>query len=135
MKRFLIVIALSLVLAGTAFAGGAPNMEPGSWEITTQVNMQGMTIPPTTITQCLTKDDMVPRGGAQNQDCEILDVDASGDTVTWTMRCSGEGGDVESTGRITYHGDRFEGEMTTTIVSTGMTMKSIMTGRRIGDCN
>jgi len=134
MKRFLVVIAVSLALAGMAFAGGSPNMKPGRWEITTQANMQGMTIPPATITQCLTEEDMVPRDGTQNQDCEILDVDVSGDTVTWTMRCRGEGGDVESTGRITYHGDRFEGTTTTTIGSTGMTIQSTLTGRRIGDC-
>jgi len=134
MKRLLAVIAISLAMAGTAFAGGSPNMKPGLWEITTQAKMQGMTLPPTTITQCITKDDMVPRGDTQTQDCEVSDVKTSGDTVTWTMRCSGEGGDVESTGRITYHGDRFEGSMTTIIKEQGMTMESTMSGRRIGDC-
>ncbi|MGM0664355.1 MAG: DUF3617 family protein, partial [Thermodesulfobacteriota bacterium] len=29
------------------------------------------------------------------QECEIIDMKVSGNTVTWTMRCSGQGGDVE----------------------------------------
>ncbi|MFP3928787.1 MAG: DUF3617 domain-containing protein, partial [Desulfobacteraceae bacterium] len=68
------------------------------------------------------------------QDCEVRDVEVSGDTVTWTMRCRSDQGDVESAGRITYHGESFEGTMTTTISGSGMTIKSTMTGRRVGEC-
>jgi hypothetical protein len=132
-----IAMTMTIALAGMALAGGAPNMKPGLWEITTQAKMQGMTIPPTTITQCLSKDDMVPRAGTQakQQNCKVTDVKVSGDTVTWSMRCKGEGGGVESKGSITYHGDRFEGNIITTVGGSGMTIRSTMTGRRLGECN
>ena len=137
MKKGLMLFLLLLVIPFMAHAGGSPNMEPGLWEITTETHMQGMNMPPSTITQCITKDDLIPRPGSQpgqEQECEITDVKVSGDTVTWRMRCTGEGGDVESQGSITYHGDRFEGISTVNIIDAGMTMESHMTGRRIGEC-
>lgn len=73
-------------------------MEPGLWEITTESRTQGMNIRTSTMTPCLTEDDMVPGGANQpGQDCEITDVVTSGDTVRWRMRCAGQGEEVEST--------------------------------------
>ncbi len=131
----LLVVLCCFILPSGAVAGG-PDMEPGLWEITTESRMQGMNIPASTMTQCLTEDDKVPRGATQpGQDCEITDVDTSGDTVRWRMRCSGQGGDVESTGEIRYHGTSFEGHITTEIGGTGMTVESSLTGKRVGDCD
>ena len=135
MKRLvLLAFVCLLVLPAPAVAGG-PDMEPGLWEITTESRMQGMNIPASTMTQCLTEDDMVPRNTQPGQDCEITDLTTSGDTVRWTMRCGGQGEEVESTGQIRYHGTSFEGNITTTIGSTGMTVESTLTGKRLGDCN
>ena len=39
---------------------------------------------------------------------------------------------MKSKGKITYHGDRFEGEMTTEHM--GMVMVTEMSGRRTGPC-
>lgn len=137
MKKILMLCLLLLAIPSMAHAGGSPNVEPGLWEITTTTHMQGMNIPPSTITQCITKDDLVPRPGSQPgqaQDCEITDVNVSGDTVTWRMRCTGQGGTVEGEGSITYQGDRFEGTSTIHIIDAGMTMQSQMTGHRVGEC-
>ncbi|MFP3928558.1 MAG: DUF3617 domain-containing protein, partial [Desulfobacteraceae bacterium] len=62
MKRLFALLVVLIAVTGSAFAGGSPNINPGLWEITTQAEMQGMTMPPTTTTQCLTEDDAVPRG-------------------------------------------------------------------------
>jgi Protein of unknown function (DUF3617) len=49
-------------------------MKEGLWEITTKMKMQGMDMPPVKHTQCITKDDLVPRGSQQpGQECEIAD--------------------------------------------------------------
>jgi len=137
MKKGLMLSLLLLAIPFMAHAGDTPNVEPGLWEITTTTQTQGMNIPPTTMTQCITKDDLVPRPGSQpgqEQNCEITDVNVSGDTVTWRMRCTGQGGNVEGEGSITYRGDQFEGTSTINIIDAGMTMQSHMTGRRIGEC-
>jgi hypothetical protein len=136
MKRLNLLVFLCFFSIPAAAAAGGPNMEPGRWEITTKSRMQGMDIPASTITQCLTEDDMVPRDNAQpGQDCEITDVTTSGDTVRWYMRCGGQGEEVESRGEIRYDGNSFEGHVTTEIGDTGMTVESTMTGKRVGDCN
>ncbi len=134
MKKALFFLLIFLLLPAISMAGGSPNMKPGLWEITTKSQMQGMNIPPSTITQCLTEDDMVPTGTQPGQECEVIDMKVSGNTVTWTMICSGQGGDVESTGRIEYHGTSFQGSMTTVIDAGGMTIESTITGKRLGDC-
>jgi|GEM_PF-2846399 hypothetical protein len=41
---------------------------------------------------------------------------------------------MTATRRITYHGDSFNGSMEMTMPNGGMKMKTIMNGRRIGDC-
>lgn len=135
MKRLVLLAFVCLLVLPAAAVAGGPDMEPGLWEITTESRMQGMNIPASTMTQCLTEDDMVPRNTQPGQDCEITDLTTSGDTVRWTMRCSGQGEEVESTGQIRYHGTSFEGNITTTIGSTGMTVESTLTGKRLGDCN
>ena len=135
MKRMISLVFLCLLVLPATAAAGGPNMEPGLWEITTETHMQGMNIPASTTTQCLTEEDMVPRNTQPGQDCEITDVTTSGDSVRWRMRCGGQGEEVESTGRIRYHGTSFEGTVTTTIGATGMTVESTLTGKRLGDCN
>lgn len=133
MKKALFFMLIFLLLPALSMAGGAPDMKPGLWEITVNTQMQGMNIPPSTTTQCLTEEDIVPAGNQPGQECEVIDMKVSGNTVTWIMRCSGQGGDVESTGRIEYQGDSFQGSMTT-IIGEGMSVESIMTGKRLGDC-
>lgn len=122
---------LSLCSAG--YAGSELNMEDGMWEITSQVKMQGMAIPPMTFSQCITKDNAVPKSNTPGQDdCKVSDMETTGSTVSWSVTCSGQAGNMKSKGKITYHGDRFEGEMTTDHM--GMVMVTEMSGRRTGPC-
>ena len=55
-----------------------------------------------------------------------------GSTVSWTVTCNEQAGNMKGKGKITYHGDRFEGEMTTEHM--GMVMVTEMSGRRTGPC-
>ncbi len=58
-----------------------------------------------------------------------------GDTVTWSMLCSGKGGEVKGTGKIIYSGNSFKGAMKMTMKGQeNMEMTSHMSGKRLGDC-
>ena len=107
------VIMLGLVISIALFSGitaAEPNLNPGKWEISTEMDMPGMPmkIPPVTHTQCLTKEDFVPKGKDASDQCRVSDLKQDGDTVSWKISCSGEGGKIEGSGQMTllwrYHG-------------------------------
>ena len=134
LKKFFVISAVLLFSASAVFAGSSVNMEEGLWEITSEVKMPGMSMPPSTRTQCITKDDLVPQKAQPGQECQVTDVQYKGNTVTWKMRCSGQGGDMTGTGQITYNGDSFVGQMKMTMPGQRMKITTHMKGRRIGDC-
>jgi hypothetical protein len=133
------LLAISVILLATisiSFAGSVPNMQEGNWEITTRMEMQGMTtsMPPVTYTQCMTKKDFVPQGSQQGGECQITQSKVVGDTVTWVMKCHGHGGDAIANGKITYKGNRFEGTVEMSMDYSEMKMVNHITGKRLGDC-
>lgn len=117
--------------------GPGPDMQPGLWEITTKTKMEGgfaMSMPATTVKQCLTEEDYVPSNEkmADGGDCRVKDVKVRGNTVTWVMECPGEG--MRADGRVVYSGDTFKGNMVMEMKEEQMRMTSTMEGRRVGDC-
>jgi len=130
---------LGLMVAAASVSAAGPNIQEGKWQITTKVDMPGMPadMPQQTFThtECLTKDDYVPRGSqtsGSGGDCEIRDVRRDGNTVTWTMHCNTGQGEMNGKGSITYNGDSFEGTIES--VMSGMQMTQHLNGQRIGDC-
>jgi len=127
-----------LILFSTTACSSDQVLEEGEWEMTTQMEMSGMpagmpAIPATTYKQCLTNDMMVPaQHNQQNKGCEMLEQTVSGNTVTWSMRCSSNGMVSEMNGSNTYTADSMKGEMQMT--SQGMNMVSHTTGKRLGPC-
>ncbi len=139
--RFTITMAASIVLsfflAGLAFA--EPNMQEGMWEISMKTEMPGMKMdmPPMKFSQCLTKKDLVPQKKEKNEDCKMIDTRIDGNTVTWVMQCRMKDGTMDSTGKITYKGNGFDGVMKAVMNTkdTGkMEITQHMSGRRVGDC-
>jgi hypothetical protein len=94
-----------------------------------------MNMPPMTHTQCITENDYVPQTSQPGEECKITKTRVSGDTVTWTMHCRGEGGEMNGTGKVTYRGDTFEGKISMSMAPSGMSMTIYTNGRRIGDCD
>ncbi|BBO67520.1 lipoprotein [Desulfosarcina alkanivorans] len=133
-KRLLVTILTGLlVTCNVAFAASALNLDDGMWEVTSQVKMQGMTMPPMTFSQCITKADAVPQGNASGQDnCKVSDIKTVGNTVSWTITCNGQAGEMKGKGKITYQGDRFEGRISMDMA--GRVMVTEMKGRRTGPC-
>lgn len=139
MKKLLPLLPV-LFSVSQAYAG--PDMQEGMWEITSQIEVQGLppgSVPPNmshTMKQCMTRQDAVPREQLKNPNCKMVDTRVEGNTVSWNMQCRNNEGLVDSSGRITYSGNAFSGE--TRVNSSGggqkMNMVQKMTGRRIGAC-
>ncbi len=134
------VLVLSVVSETTVFA--APNMKEGQWEISAEMKMEGMPFAmpamPIKYSTCLTKKDMVPQKKEKNMECSEAKPKVQGDTVNWSVKCKDKNGNVtESTGRITYKGNAFDGSMKNVTTDT-KGAKSVsnmkMAGKRVGDC-
>jgi hypothetical protein len=146
------IIAATCVVVGLMVAGAAQaepvDMNPGEWQITTTVKIEGMPagspmpsqLPPQVVERCLTQEDLVPKPEQQaQQQCKITEQEVIGDTVKWTMTCDApEGGAKGSgTGTITYSRETLKGAfiMKTQVPGMGeMTMSSKIEGKRLGPC-
>lgn len=139
MRKWLFLPALMFV---SDISCADPNLADGLWEITSQTEIKGLppgSMPPNmthTMKQCLTRQQAVPSQPDKNPACKLLNSKVDGNTVSWIMQCRNPEGTVDSTGRITYSGNTFSGEVR--IDSSGgkqkMNMVQKMSGRRIGDC-
>lgn len=135
-KTFLTACILMVFIIANAFAGSDVNFKPGKWEVTTTMKMAGgMSMPPQTVTQCMTKEDMVPQNKQPGQACEIVETKHSGNTITWKTKCKTAQGDMNGSGKAEYSGTTFKGEMTLSMPSANMNFTSEMSGRRIGKCD
>ena len=136
LRKLLVISVVLLTSLSTSIAGSGPNMQEGKWEVTTRMEMPGMStsMPAVTSTQCLTKKDFVPQGSQQGQECKITKTKVDGNTVTWTVKCSGQGGEVTGTGRMTYSGSSYKGTIEMIMTQSNMKMIIHINGHRIGDC-
>ena len=131
------IFILSLLLC-VEVAWARINLNPGKWKITTKTEMTGMgniDMAPITHTQCLTEADLVPQSKEASNECQISEIHQHGNTVSWKIICSGQGGQMVGTGQVTYNGDSLHGTMDMDITGAGMHVKNIITGRRIGECD
>ncbi len=136
LKRLGWLAAILLASYSLASAGSGPDIHEGEWKITVSFDLPGlpMKMPPNTYTQCIRKDQPVPKSEKPNQTCEIKDIRTQGDTVTWAVDCTNRGGKMTGKGKITYKDDKMEGRMTMKMEGQGVDMVSHYQGVRIGDC-
>jgi hypothetical protein len=115
MKKSLIIFAVSISMLWTASAWA--ELKEGLWEITTQVEMKGMpqSIPPTTVRQCITKNNPVPQNKDKNIDCKTVNLKTGGDTVSYTVECKGSGQEMQTSGTTTYSDKSMNGTSTTSV--------------------
>jgi hypothetical protein len=137
MKKIgIVLLVLSLVmLASSAMA----QLKDGLWEITSQVEMKGMPqkLPPTTLRQCITKSDPVPKNKDKNFDCKTTSQKIIGNTVSYAVECKGKEGVMQISGTTTYTGSSMDGASTTSFMMKGqpeMKMASKIKGKYIGPC-
>ena len=136
-RKLFVISVFLLATVSLSLAGSKPNLKPGKWEVTTRMEMPGMqmNMPTMTHTQCITENDYIPQTSQPGEECKITKTKVSGDTVTWTIHCRGQGGEMNGTGSVTYRGDSFEGKVTMSMAPSGMSMTIYTNGRRIGECD
>ena len=133
------LISLALIISLIWVAGASADIKEGLGEITTKVTIKGVPaqMPATTARQCITKNDPVPKTASKGYDCKTKNYKVSGDTVTYTIECSGKDSVVLTSGKTTYKGTWFDGTATTKINTKGqpeMQMTNKMSGKYIGPC-
>jgi hypothetical protein len=123
--------ALLLLCAGTSLAL-AQNPPGEKWQISTSMQMSGMSMPAMSSEICKQPgDDSVPV--KQDKNCEVYDVSRTGNTQRFKMRCTGKES-MEGSGEFTYLGpDHYQGKMLVSTQGESMTMN--MEGRKIGACD
>lgn len=109
-----------------------PNIKAGEWKWTMTMEMAGMQMPPVSYSSCITKEDFVPQQSNPNQQCKVLKNKVTKNSVEWEIECKSEEGTSLSKGKMTYNGSTAKGEID--VIVQGMTMKSKITGKRIGAC-
>ncbi len=138
LRRKFKYFALTLILMAFTSANADVDLHEGMWEITSKIEMSGIPvqIPEMKVSQCISKENIIPETNKKvSEHCTISEQKIEGNTVTWKMNCAGK---MESQGSITYHGDTFEGLITTQteVPNMGMmTMTIQLTGKRTGECN
>ncbi len=132
-KKFCLILGMLFIFVSVSFAGSL--LKEGLWEITSKMEIPGMPVPmpPITFKQCMTNQNPVPNQSPSGQECRMKNIKTKGNTVSWDMVCDSQQGEMKSSGKITYKGDRFNGVVLTDIPGQGQ-MKMTMTGRRIGKC-
>ena len=136
--RFSSIALLTVALTWTVLAQTQSPMRPGSWQVTTKMNMPGLgEMPPMTHTQCVTpamlKDPAgsVPKG-PDGSDCKMSDYKFTSNTATYKMTCT-KPTPMTMLGEMKYSGtDAYTGTMTMDASGQKMTMN--FDAKRIGEC-
>lgn len=131
-------LAACSLLVGIA-AVHAQEMQPGLWEISTTMKMQGMQLPANKMTHCYTAQDIAAGKHYKGDDaskCTIANLKAAGGNISYDMTCAIEGGKMTGTvkGKVTPTTFEFDQKMRMTPDEGMGDMHSIVKGRRLGDC-
>ncbi len=139
-QSFVVSLIFMLIIAMPAWC---IDLNPGKFEITTSVEMQGVpaemvgSMPARTMTQCITEQNPLPSSSSGSQGCVLKDMQTEGSTITYKMECEQQGMKSESFGEMTYKGDSLAGTTQTKMgpSSGGVTVLTRIAGKRIGECD
>ena len=138
-------------------SGGAVEMQPGKWEVTTSFSefdapgmseqMRGMMAQQigkgTTVTTCLTEEDVKDPGadfmGGDDDSCKFNEFDRSGNSMSVDMACTQEGGmTMNSKMEGSFGKDSYEMAIDAQMAGSpigDIAMKGKVVGKRIGECD
>jgi hypothetical protein len=150
-KEFLTVAAtLAATICATASAAGPMDafkgkMKEGLYEYKMSMEMPGMPagMGNRTFQNCVTQKELDEGKYGKGRDkaaenCEMKDVNVSGNTASYKMVCKGEKGghDMVADTKVTYAGEAFIMDMKMSMNEGGKTMNvnQHMEGRRVGPC-
>ena len=110
------------------------DLEPGNWEITARTEVQGVQDPQAfTQTHCLTREQAADPGGLfgnRGIGCELLNKKDSGSLITFDVACTQP--PARGSGKVSYSSQSLEGDLELKL--EGISTRSHISGRRLGDC-
>jgi len=122
------VLAVALA-AAVAHAEGTPGTK---WRVVTTLNGMGMTLPNQTTEICSTGDHQdQPPPPTRNGECSYSQVSRSGNTIKYTMHCSGKE-PMDGVGQIDYGPGHYTGKITVKMARGEMDMN--FEGTKLGAC-
>ena len=142
--RALAVVVVVAAVSVSLFAQVA--RRDGKWEVQMQISMPGVAaqMPPTTVTQCVTKEQVSDptkafpqaqgRGGASNG-CKVADYKVDGNNVTFSMACDAPQS-LTMKGEFVYGVDTYNGTIHVAVDRGGQPTSMTMnySAKRLGDC-
>ncbi|MFK7794033.1 MAG: DUF3617 domain-containing protein [Gammaproteobacteria bacterium] len=141
MRIATLTIASLLTLSTThlAIAADSVSIEPGLWEVSTTMTSPMFPQPRVqTQQECMQESQISPEtlAPSENGECTIVDTNISGDTLSWSMRCSTPGGVMKGQGSFESKGDSGSGnmQMNMDIEGQSFSMELVWKGRRVGSC-
>lgn len=140
-----LVLCTTLVGAAALVRAEGGKMQPGQWEISVKMEMEGAppqfaNMPPMVFQKCVQpKDAKDPQSFVKStqhrkDDCEMKDVKQSAGKFTWKMECKNGG---KGSGEITFGAGSYDGLIVTEMADKGgvvRKMTSHISGKRVGDC-
>ena len=136
-RRFAIVIAVAPALLALPLISAAAGMTPGLYEYTMTTDMPaapGVDTRPVVRRECVTAASLANNGGMgpmpQGGNCQIRDKIESGGQFSYKAVCGGSQ-PMETSVKGTATSIAIESTMS---MGMGHSMKTSMTGKRIGDC-
>jgi len=137
MKKISVLAVAVLVLLPAAIPA-ADGIQPGMWEITSAMEVPGMpmSMPPTTVKHCYTKEDVKDEKKmiSRDENCTVTDFKRTGSKVVWKMKCTGKNAGT-FTGESVFSGDSYTTAMKMESEGgNGRTMNMKVNGKRTGNC-
>lgn len=138
-KSLFLLITLGFTSLNIANAGDSISIEPGMWEVTTTMTSPMSNQPQVETSQeCMEDSEISADILTPNDDdnCSTTDVNANGNTLTWSMQCSMQGNVMNGGGSFTSNGDTGHGNMNMNMQVEGQSfnMELSWKGKRIGSC-
>ncbi len=156
------LLALLVSVSSHAASDAPPDIREGRWEYKTTVQIPGLVLPEglpvlppglelpegmsmpslgpegitSTITSCLTRDQLVPPTDQAGQECQIRDLRRHGNTVTWKAECDTPQGKGSGEGRAVYSREKMNATMSMSGNFQGIPamMEMVTEGRYVGPC-
>lgn len=133
-----VVVGAGLLAATEVFA---QEQRPGLWEFTSQMQMEGMSIPAQTSRQCLAAKDIADRKqfnpSSGDTKCSMSNFKQSGNQVSFDFACTTPEGKMTGSAKGATTAETTTMEMTSRFTPPIEGMAQVnqrFTGKRLGDC-
>ena len=131
---------LTAILLPAAFAFAASGMQPGLWELTVTVDIDGkpQTVP--TSRECVSQSDIdhatktLPRPDGS---CKLSNVLRSPERATYRIACAQGALTTQGQAEIVFAGDRYDGKVDLNVTEKsgrGMPLAMMIAAKRVGEC-